>query len=72
MYGSSSKELYMDDLLKAVDSEEETIRKDKLIRDGLAEGDFHLTNWIWNSPELIKLFQPEHTSAAHRDLKRVG
>jgi hypothetical protein len=38
--------MYMDDLLKAVDSEESAIENTKHIRDCLAEGDFHLTNWI--------------------------
>ena len=63
------KNMYMDDLLKAVDNEEQAIMKAKLIRDGLAEGDFHLTNWISNSPEFIKALQPEQAvAAAHHDL----
>ncbi len=38
--------MFMDDLLKAEDSEESAIENTKNIRDGLAERDFHLTNWI--------------------------
>ena len=50
--------MYMDDLLKAADSEELAIESAKNIRDGLAEGDFHLTNWISNSPKLVAALQP--------------
>lgn len=50
--------MYMDDLLKAADSEELAIENAKNIRDGLAEGDFHLTNWISNSPKLVAALQP--------------
>ncbi len=38
--------MFMDDLFKAEDSEESAIENMKNIRDGLAEGDIHLTNWI--------------------------
>jgi hypothetical protein len=50
--------MYMDDLLKAADSEELAIENAKNIQDGLAEGDFHLTNWISNSSKLVAALQP--------------
>ena len=62
-----AQNMYMDDLLKAADNEEEAIQKAKNIRDGLAEGDFHLTNWISNSAAVVAALQPgkekEPTSA---------
>ncbi|XP_045022777.1 uncharacterized protein LOC116935689 [Daphnia magna] len=54
--------MYMDDLLKAADSEELAIDNAKNIRDGLAGGDFHLTNWISNSPKLVAALQPIESS----------
>ena len=50
--------MYMDDLLKAADSEELAIENAKNIRDGLAEGDFHLAKWISKSPKLVAALQP--------------
>ena len=58
-----TKHMYMDDLLKAANSEEEAIRNAKAIRDELAEGDFHLTNWISNSPAVVTALQPERIGA---------
>ena len=50
--------MYMDDLLKATDCEDLAIENARNIRDGLAEGDFHLTKWISNSPKLVAALQP--------------
>lgn len=56
--------MYMDDLLKIADSEELAIVNAKNIRDGLAEGDFHLNNWISNSSKLVAALQPSENSTA--------
>ena len=49
--------LYMDDYLDSAKTEEEAISRAKDVGDILSSGDFHLTKWMSNSPEVLRAFQ---------------
>ena len=49
-----NENFYMDDLMKSVASEEETVGVYKSLRKALADGGFQLTKWICNSEKVME------------------
>ena len=59
-----SRNFYMDDFVKSVASEEESVEVYKCLRKSLADGGFQLTKWICNSEKVMERIPPEDRSSA--------
>ena len=59
-----NRNFYMDDFVKSVASEEETVGMYKSLRKSLADGGFQLTKWICNSEKVMERISPEDGSGA--------
>ena len=60
--------LYVDDCLKSLDSEDETIVMVKQLTDILAKGGFRLTKWISNSRRVIESVPPDERAKGIKNL----